>query len=87
MYDITERKLAEQTLIKSERRERGQPTGFAIDDMKNTFLAAVSHELRQSTHPILGLALTLERQERSRMTTARTSSQGSPRMHASSTGS
>ncbi len=65
MYDITERKLAEQTLIKSERREREAADRLrAIDDMKNTFLAAVSHELRSPLTSILGLALTLERQER-----------------------
>ena len=65
MYDITERKLAEETLIKSERREREAADRLrAIDDMKNTFLAAVSHELRSPLTSILGLALTLERQER-----------------------
>jgi PAS domain S-box-containing protein len=62
MYDITERKLAEQTLIKSERREREAADRLrAIDDMKNTFLAAVSHELRSPLTSILGLSLTLER--------------------------
>ena len=65
MYDITERKLAEQTLITSERREREAADRLrAIDEMKNTFLAAVSHELRSPLTSILGLALTLERQER-----------------------
>ena len=33
-----------------------------MDEMKNTFLAAVSHELRSPLTSILGLALTLERQ-------------------------
>ena len=64
MSDITERKLAEETLQTSERREREAAERLrALDEMKNAFLAAVSHELRSPLTSILGLALTLEQQE------------------------
>jgi PAS domain S-box-containing protein len=68
MVDITERKLAEQTLRASEqkyseafRREREASQQLrALDEMKNTFLEAVSHDLRTPLTSILGSALTLE---------------------------
>lgn len=61
MFDVTERKLAEEALLSSERREREAAERLrALDEMKNTFLAAVSHELRSPLTSILGLALTLE---------------------------
>jgi PAS domain S-box-containing protein len=60
--DITERKLAEQALRESEQKERDAAERLrALDEMKNTFLAAVSHELRSPLTSILGLSLTLER--------------------------
>lgn len=63
MYDVTELKLAEEALRESERREREAAERLrALDEMKNTFLAAVSHELRSPLTAILGLALTLEQQ-------------------------
>lgn len=62
MMDITERKLADEALRDSARHEREVAERLrALDDMKNTFLAAVSHELRSPLTSILGLSLTLER--------------------------
>ena len=68
IIDITERKHAEQTLRDSERkyseaflREREAAQQLrALDEMKNTFLEAVSHDLRTPLTSILGSALTLE---------------------------
>jgi PAS domain S-box-containing protein len=71
MIDITERKRAEQALRRSERkyseafrREREAAQQLrALDEMKNTFLEAVSHDLRTPLTSILGSALTLEQTE------------------------
>ena len=57
MYDITERKHAEEELARALERLR------EVDEMKNTFLQAVSHELRTPLTAILGLAVTLERDD------------------------
>jgi len=69
MIDITERKRAEEALRESERkhseafeREREAASRLrALDEMKNTFLEAVSHDLRTPLTSILGSAITLER--------------------------
>jgi two-component system sensor histidine kinase KdpD len=68
MVDITQRRLAEEALRASERtysdafrREREAAQQLrALDEMKNTFLEAVSHDLRTPLTSILGSALTLE---------------------------
>jgi PAS domain S-box-containing protein len=68
IVDITQRKHAEQALRRSERkyseafrREREATQRLrALDEMKNTFLEAVSHDLRTPLTSILGSALTLE---------------------------
>ncbi|MDP9184188.1 MAG: GAF domain-containing protein, partial [Actinomycetota bacterium] len=68
IVDVTDRKHAEETLRDSERkyseaflREREAAEQLrALDAMKNTFLEAVSHDLRTPLTSILGSALTLE---------------------------
>jgi len=68
IVDITQRKRAEQALKRSEqqysdafKREREATQRLrALDEMKNTFLEAVSHDLRTPLTSILGSALTLE---------------------------
>jgi signal transduction histidine kinase len=64
VFDITERKHAEGLILQSERHEREAAERLrALDQMKNSFLTAVSNELRRPLTTILGMALTLERQE------------------------
>ena len=71
MVDVTERRRAEQALQQSERkyseafrREREASQRLrALDEMKNTFLEAVSHDLRTPLTSILGSALTLEQSQ------------------------
>jgi PAS domain S-box-containing protein len=69
IVDITERKRAEEALREGERRaseayrrEREAAQQLRVlDEMKNTFLEAVSHDLRTPLTSILGSAVTLER--------------------------
>jgi PAS domain S-box-containing protein len=71
IVDITERRHAEQALRDSERkyseaflREREAAQQLRqLDAMKNTFLEAVSHDLRTPLTSILGSALTLEQSQ------------------------
>ena len=71
VVDITERKRAEHALRWSERkyseafeREREATSRLRnLDEMKNTFLEAVSHDLRTPLTSILGSAITLEQSE------------------------
>jgi len=64
LYDITSRKKAEEDLERALSIEREAAERLrALDEMKNTFLHAVSHELRTPLSAVLGLAVTLEREE------------------------
>jgi PAS domain S-box-containing protein len=62
LLDISERKHGEERLELALAVEREATNRLrALDDMKNTFLQAVSHDLRTPLSAILGLAVTLER--------------------------
>ncbi|MEP7060695.1 MAG: PAS domain-containing protein, partial [Actinomycetota bacterium] len=62
--DITELKRSEETLNDALERERDASERLrALDEMKNTFLQAVSHDLRTPLAAILGLALTIARDD------------------------
>jgi PAS domain S-box-containing protein len=64
LYDITSRKKAEEDLERALSIEREAAERLrALDELKNTFLHAVSHELRTPLSAVLGLSLTLEREE------------------------
>jgi signal transduction histidine kinase len=62
VIDITEQKLAEQTIREAlEREQQATRQLRALDEAKNVFLTAVSHELRTPLASIVGIALTLQR--------------------------
>jgi two-component system sensor histidine kinase KdpD len=64
MLDITQRREAEERLERALDVEREATRRLrSLDEMKNTFLQAVSHDLRTPLAAILGLAVTLERGE------------------------
>jgi K+-sensing histidine kinase KdpD len=61
MYDVTEQKLAEAQLVKALHAEKEAAAGLRVlQEMQNSFLQAVSHDLRTPLTSILGCALTLE---------------------------
>jgi PAS domain S-box-containing protein len=63
MYDITDRKRAEQDLRQALELERNAGDRLReADELKNTFLTAVSHDLRTPLASILGIAVTLEQE-------------------------
>ncbi len=60
--DISERKRAQDDLERALDVEREAAARLrALDEMKDTFLQAVSHDLRTPLAAILGMAITLER--------------------------
>jgi len=62
--DITERRRAAAEIERALQAEREAGERLrALDELKNTFLQAVSHDLRTPLAAILGLALTLERED------------------------
>jgi PAS domain S-box-containing protein len=62
--DVTERRRVEQQLRDSLEREQASSRQLrALDQMKSTFLRAVSHDLRTPLASVLGIALTLQRHQ------------------------
>jgi PAS domain S-box-containing protein len=60
MFDISEQKLAELTLQRALAKEKEAADELrALDELKNSFLQAVSHDLRTPLTTILGNAITL----------------------------
>jgi PAS domain S-box-containing protein len=63
LVDITEQKRAGQLERDLEHERQIAERLRAADEMKNTFLQAVSHDLRTPLAAILGLAITLARED------------------------
>ena len=64
MFDITSLKRAEEDLARALEIEREASARLrSLDELKNTFLQAVSHDLRTPLTTLLGSALTLERED------------------------
>ena len=64
LLDVSERKEAQVQLERALAVERQATQRLrSLDDMKNMFLQAVSHDLRTPLAAILGLAVTLERDD------------------------
>jgi PAS domain S-box-containing protein len=61
MYDITERKTAEEQLMRALETEKEASARLrSLHEMQNSFLQAVSHDLRTPLTNILGNSITLE---------------------------
>jgi PAS domain S-box-containing protein len=61
MYDITDRKAAEEKLVRALETEKEASSRLrSLHEMQNSFLQAVSHDLRTPLTNILGNAITLE---------------------------
>ncbi len=64
VLDITQRSLAEEALREAFDREREVAQELrTLDEMKNALLEAVSHDIRAPLTTVLGIALTLQREE------------------------
>jgi PAS domain S-box-containing protein len=64
MYDITEQKASEDRLMQALETEKEASSRLrALHEMQNSFLQAVSHDLRTPLTSIMGCALTLERDD------------------------
>jgi PAS domain S-box-containing protein len=60
--DVTERKQAERQLLEALERDHSAAQHLReLDELKTTFLRAVSHDLRTPLASVLGLALTVQR--------------------------